>query len=94
MYRHLSSGLSRSRNYSTERNKAIIDLLTKCELTPWCSNIDVQYPALSGLKEEDVSPTRNAYKIRSFEIAIAAIRGHDKPIHSGQEAIKVCPLLD
>src|SRR6266702_2111247 len=46
-----------------------------------------------GLKEEDSSPTRNAYKVRSFQVAIAAIHGHDKPIRSGQEAIKVRPCI-
>jgi hypothetical protein len=44
-----------------------------------------------GLKEEDSSPTRNAYKVRSFQVAIAAIHEHDKPIRSGQEAIEVRP---
>ena len=43
-----------------------------------------------GLKEEDSSPTRNAYKVRSFQVAMAAIYEHDKPIRSGQEANKVC----
>ena len=42
-----------------------------------------------GLKEEDSSPTRNGYKVRSFQAAIAAIHEHDKPIRSGKEAIKV-----
>ncbi|KAI0249051.1 hypothetical protein BJV78DRAFT_1378383 [Lactifluus subvellereus] len=41
------------------------------------------------LKEEDSSPTRNAYKIRSFQVAIAAVHEHDKPIRSGKEAIKL-----
>ncbi|KAI9452760.1 hypothetical protein BJY52DRAFT_1214436 [Lactarius psammicola] len=41
------------------------------------------------LKEEDTSPTRNAYKIRSFQVAIAAIYEHNKPIRSGYEAIKL-----
>lgn len=41
------------------------------------------------LKEEDSSPTRNAYKVRSFQVAIAAIHKHDKPIRSGQEAIEL-----
>ncbi|KAI0301229.1 hypothetical protein B0F90DRAFT_1628793, partial [Multifurca ochricompacta] len=31
----------------------------------------------------------NAYKVRSFQVAIAAILEHDKPIKSGQEAIKL-----
>ncbi|KAH9057523.1 hypothetical protein EDB87DRAFT_1686253 [Lactarius vividus] len=41
------------------------------------------------LKEEDSSPTRNAYKVRSFQVALAAIHEHNKPICSGQEAIKL-----
>jgi DNA polymerase beta len=41
------------------------------------------------LKEEDSSPSRNAYKIRSFQTAIAAIYEHKERIRSGQEAIKV-----
>ncbi|KAI0286395.1 hypothetical protein BC826DRAFT_90814 [Russula brevipes] len=41
------------------------------------------------LGEEDSSPKRNAYKVRSYQVAIAAINGHDKPIRSGQEAIKL-----
>ncbi|KAH9983020.1 hypothetical protein BJV74DRAFT_55786 [Russula compacta] len=39
------------------------------------------------LKEEHSSPTRNSYKIRSFQLAIAAIHGHNSPIRSGKEAI-------
>ena len=42
-----------------------------------------------GLNEEDASPTRNAYKIRSYQAALAAIYQHDKPIRSGKEATKV-----
>ena len=45
--------------------------------------------SLSGLKEEDSSPTRNKYKVRSFQVALAAIYEHDKPIRSGKEAIEV-----
>ncbi|KAF8491177.1 hypothetical protein F5888DRAFT_1737354 [Russula emetica] len=41
------------------------------------------------LKEEDSSPSRNGYKIRSFQTAIATIYEHKKPIRSGQEAIKL-----
>ncbi|KAH8984406.1 hypothetical protein EDB92DRAFT_2000020 [Lactarius akahatsu] len=41
------------------------------------------------LKEENSSPTRNAYKVRSFQVALAAIYEHNKPIRSGQEAIKL-----
>jgi DNA polymerase beta len=41
------------------------------------------------MKEEDASPSRNGYKVRSFQVAIAAINDHKKPIRSGQEAIKV-----
>lgn len=41
------------------------------------------------LKEEDSSPSRNGYKIRSFQSAIAAVYEHKKPIRSGQEAIKL-----
>jgi hypothetical protein len=48
-------------------------------------------PVSLGLKEEDTSPTRNAYKVRSYQVALAAIYQHDKPIRSGQEAIEVCP---
>jgi hypothetical protein len=44
---------------------------------------------LSGLKEEDSSPTRNKYKVRTFQNAIATIHEHDKPIRSGEEASKV-----
>ena len=44
-----------------------------------------------GLKEEDSSPTRNAYKVRSYQVAIAAIHQHDKPIRSGKEATEVRP---
>lgn len=42
-----------------------------------------------GLNEEDSSPTRNAYKIRSYQVALAAVYQHDKPIRSGKEATKV-----
>jgi hypothetical protein len=42
-----------------------------------------------GLKEENSSPTRNAYKVRSFQNAIATIYEHEKPIRSGKEASKV-----
>lgn len=45
--------------------------------------------ACLGLKEEDSSPKRNAYKVRSYQVALAAIHQHDKPIRSGQEATKV-----
>ncbi|KAI0000285.1 hypothetical protein BJV77DRAFT_973130 [Russula vinacea] len=41
------------------------------------------------LKEEDSSPSRNGYKVRSYQVAIAAINDHKKPILSGQEAIKL-----
>ncbi|KAI9443613.1 hypothetical protein H4582DRAFT_1209230 [Lactarius indigo] len=41
------------------------------------------------LKEEVSSPTRNAYKIRSFRVALVAICEHDKPIRSGKGAIKL-----
>jgi DNA polymerase beta len=41
------------------------------------------------MKEEDASPSRNGYKVRSFQVAIAAINDHKKPIRSGQEAIKL-----
>lgn len=41
------------------------------------------------LKEENSSPTRNAYKVRSFQNAIATIYEHEKPIRSGKEASKL-----
>ncbi|KAI0312060.1 hypothetical protein OF83DRAFT_692087 [Amylostereum chailletii] len=40
-------------------------------------------------KEEDTSSERNAYKVRSFNLAIAAISQLDKPLLSGQEAMKL-----
>ncbi|KAI9507621.1 hypothetical protein F5148DRAFT_1203438 [Russula earlei] len=46
-------------------------------------------PRILGLKEEDSSPSRNAYKIRSYQVAIAAIHQHNKPISSGKEATKI-----
>lgn len=88
----LSSSLSPSRSYSTSigPNKAIIDLLTRCILF-FLENIrrTIFILVCLGLNEEDSSPTRNAYKIRSYQVALAAIHQHDKPIHSGKEATKV-----
>ncbi|KAI0064124.1 Nucleotidyltransferase [Artomyces pyxidatus] len=41
------------------------------------------------IQEEEASPTRNGYKIRSFLSAITAIRSYPRPIRSGQEAMKL-----
>ena len=66
---------SRSRTYSTHPNNAIIDLLTRCTHPYYGPRDDTRFRHCLGLKEEDSSPTRNAYKVRSFQVAIAAIRG-------------------
>jgi hypothetical protein len=42
-----------------------------------------------GLNTENSSPTRNGYKVRSYQVALAAIHQHDEPIRSGKDAIKV-----
>lgn len=89
MFTRLPSVLSHSRSYSTGPNKAIIDLLTRCSRASYLSQHDTHLGRCPGLKEEDSSPSRNAYKIRSFQTAIAAIYEHKERIRSGQEAIKV-----
>ena len=80
-----------SRAYSTHSNKGIIDLLQKCTSNsrPHLSLLIVN----QGLKEENSSPTRNQYKVRSFQNAIASIYEHNKPISSGKEASKVLPRV-
>jgi len=88
MFTRLAS-LSQSRSYSTGPNKAIIDLLKQCRRAPYRSHHDTHLGHCPGLKEEDSSPSRNAYKIRSFQSAIATIHEHKKHIRSGKEAIKV-----
>lgn len=94
MFSRLSSSFARSRSRtcstSTGPNKAIIDLLTRCIRLLQNSQDDAHTRLCLGLKEEDSSLTRNAYKVRSYQVALAAIHQHDKPIRSGQEAIKVC----
>ena len=91
----LACRVSLSRVYSTAPNQPIIDVLQRCaSRLGWRYLLAHRSP---GLKEEDSSPTRNAYKVRSFQVAIAAIHKHDKPIRSGKEALKVrtaCSSLD
>ena len=94
LFTRRSSSFARShpKSYSTSAslNKKIIDLLTRC-MRSYHNFQDNAHTCLClGMKEEDSSPTRNAYKVRSYQLAIAAIHQHGKSIHSGQEAIKVC----
>jgi hypothetical protein len=89
MFTRLVTVLSHSRPYSTGPNKAIIDLLTRCSRASYRPQHDTHLGHCPGLKEEDSSPSRNAYKIRSFQSAIAVIDEHKEPILSGKEAIKV-----
>lgn len=89
MFTRLVSLSSLSRSYSTGPNKAIIDLLARCMRASYHPQHDTHLAHRPGLQEEDSSPSRNAYKIRSFQSAIAAIHEHKKPICSGEDAIKV-----
>ena len=89
MFTRLSSSLSHSRYFSTAPNKAIVDLLTRCRHPSHRAQDATHLSYCLGLREEDSSPSRNAYKMRSYQVAIAAIHGHERPIRSGQEAIKV-----